>query len=191
MFPLVFIRLMLLSSTVFWKASFIFIVQQIVIYISFPFCSRAHWCAHRNFYSNINRIVVPFHPNAFHRDFDDLDLTFFRRPFHCSERMKQWDEGKKSRTNGITFKAVGILFSHQNGIYPRNMIMCISNPLQLKCVLLDWRFSSETWMKIIWISGSKMFAWMWNIRVDVFNIHFTGNGMSAESATKTLNLARD
>ena len=125
----------------------IYIAQQFVIYISFSFCSRAYWCAHRNFHSNMNRIVVPFHSNAFHRDFDDLDLTFF--PSSYSLQQKNGMKEKKSRTNGITFKAVGILFSHQNGIYPRNMIMCISNPLQFNCVLLDWRFSTETWLKII------------------------------------------
>lgn len=136
-----FIRLMLLSSTVFWKDSFIFIAQQFVIYISFYFFRVCTSIFLFKYESHLSTVSFKSISSGFR-----LDLIFFLYLFHCGERVT---EEKNTKSNGITFKAVGILFSHQNGIYPRNMIMCISNPLQFNCVLLDWRLSTEYEVKII------------------------------------------
>lgn len=91
----------------------------------------------------------------------------------------------------IKSKAFGIRFSHQNGIYPRNMIiLCISNPMQFNCVYF-WIdvFQPTTWAHTdkFKSSGFKLQAYIiynsnyihGNIysSFGMFKIHFSWIGM--------------
>lgn len=144
-------------SSFHWNTHFIGISIRFGLCVCFFQYLLAHWQRQIHIYTRSYSVWLSFVVRVY------VQCTVFRF------------SGRKT-PKGITFKAAGFLFSHQNGIYPQNMIMCISNPLQFNCIHLDWCLSkSKNLCADKYKSAASTFQnaifWCGYIWFDMYKIH--------------------